>query len=63
MQSDGDRARGNGFKIKERRFRLDVRMKFFTQRSVRHYNRLPKSYGSLEVLKVSLNGALGSLIW
>ena len=52
--------------MKEGRFRLDIRGKFFTMRAVRCWNRLPGEAvdaQSLEVFKARLVGALGSLVW
>ncbi|KFV48759.1 hypothetical protein N341_00329, partial [Tyto alba] len=54
----------NGFKLKEDRFRLVIRKKFFTMRVVKHWNRLPREAvdaPSLEVFKVRLDGALSNL--
>ncbi|KFZ48424.1 hypothetical protein N338_05545, partial [Podiceps cristatus] len=55
----------NGSKLKQGRFRLDVRKKFFTMRVVKHWNRLPKEVvdaPSLETFKPRLDGALSKLV-
>ncbi|KFV05363.1 hypothetical protein N339_02678, partial [Pterocles gutturalis] len=54
----------NGYKLKEGRFTLDIRKKFFTERVVRHWNRLPREAvdaPSLEVFKARLDEALSNL--
>ena len=51
--------------MREGRFRLGVRGKFFTERVVRSWNRLPREVvdaPSLELFKARLDGALGSLV-
>ncbi|KAK4831643.1 LOW QUALITY PROTEIN: hypothetical protein QYF61_018583 [Mycteria americana] len=58
-------TRGNSFKLKEGRFRLGIRKKFFMMRAVRHWHRLPREAAvapSLEVFKVRLDRALSNLI-
>jgi len=60
-----DRTRSNGFKLKESRFRLAIRKKFFTTRVVKHWHRLPREVvaaPSLETFKARLDGALSNLI-
>jgi len=63
---DSDSTRGNGFKLRKERLKLDVRRNFFTYRVVMHWNRLPKEAvdaPSLEAFKARLDVALGSLVW
>jgi len=45
---------------------LDIRRKFFTQRVVTHWKRVPKEVvdaPSLEAFKARLDVVLGSLVW
>jgi len=60
-----DRTRGNSSKLKEGRFRLDIRKKFFTIRVVKHWNRFPREAvdaPSLEAFKARSDGALSNLV-
>ncbi|KFW65210.1 hypothetical protein AS28_05557, partial [Pygoscelis adeliae] len=55
----------NGFKLKEGRFRLAIRKKFFTVRVVRHWNRLLREVvdtPSLEAFKARSDKALSNLV-
>jgi len=60
-----DRTRENSCKLKEGRFRLDIRKKFLTMRVVRRWHRLPReavAAPSLAVFRARLDGALSNLV-
>lgn len=59
--SDSDRISRNGFKLKQRKFRLDVGKKLFTWGMVRHWHRLTReAVDALEAFKAGLDWVLSS---
>jgi len=60
-----NRTRGNGHKLKQRKFRLNMRKNFFSQKVTESWNRLPRGVvdsPSLETFNTHLDAVLCSML-